>query len=295
MSLVPNTDVFNRYLQNNPGQVDVWSYIDAFLGDANMGDLTTWAQTLLVEYGDSLSPEMFEQRIRETPTYKKRFKANVEREKAGLSPLPESEIIANEKAYQQVARMAGLPPKFYDDPDDFVDFLSKDISPQEYQERVMDGYSAVRNDPRTQQVLNDYYDSGVTEGDLVAFFLDPDRALPVLQRKQAAATIGAESMRADFRKLNRDQAENLANSGITQEQARQGFTNLSEREDLLTASSTEAAGDIDTNTALAAEFEGSGEARKKIESRLQQRTAGFRGGGGYQTDRSGKTGIGSAS
>lgn len=286
---------FNQYLQKNPGQVDIWAYMDSYLGDKGLGDLSSWAQNLLVEYGDALSSDMFQQRIRETPSYKVRFKANETRKQQGLPPLKESEIIASENAYRQVAQMAGLPKGFYDSPDDFANLIAKDVSPQEYQTRVLEGVTTVRTDPIVQQQMGRLFDMGLSEGDVVAYFLDEKRAVTTIQQNLSAAKIAASAQKTGFGQLDLRQASSLAGQGVTDEQARSGFANLAEQSALLDPLATEGGGKIGTDTAIAAQFEGNAKAKDVIGRRREQRTTAFQGGGNFQTSRNGSTGVGSAS
>jgi uncharacterized small protein (DUF1192 family) len=136
-------------------------------------------------------------RLRSTPTYKTRFKANDQRVAKGLSALTPAEYLGLERQYRQVLSEGGLPAGFYDSKEDFTQFLGNDISVNELTQRVGLAQSVVQTtDSTIRDQLNQYY--GVGTGDLTAFFLDPNRAKTALQRKVNIATVGGALARAGF-------------------------------------------------------------------------------------------------
>src|SRR4249919_2477702 len=74
--------------------------------------------------------------LQQTKEWKTRFAANEIRAKQGLSVLSPQEYIQTERSYRQIMQNAGVPAGFYDQSSDFTDFLAKDISPQEINDRV---------------------------------------------------------------------------------------------------------------------------------------------------------------
>jgi hypothetical protein len=175
----------------------------------------------------NVSPSEFSIRLRQTPTYKRRFAANDARIKAGLRALSEGEYIALEDQYQNILRNYGLPASYYEKDDigrqaGFEKFIAGDVSPAEVEDRLQLGINKVKNAaPEVEQTLRQFY-PGITQGDILAYTLDPDRALTDIQRKIQAAEIGAEAKRAGLAtELTR--AEELQRYGVTKEAAQQGF------------------------------------------------------------------------
>src|SRR5215475_13221326 len=74
--------------------------------------------------------------LQDTPEYKKRFAGNELRKKAGLPVLNPADYLATEASYRQIMQQAGMPSGFYDKPDDFDDWIGKNVSPSEIQSRV---------------------------------------------------------------------------------------------------------------------------------------------------------------
>ena len=170
---------------------------------------------------DGYSPDTVTLKLQETPEYKQRFAGNESRRKAGLPVLSPAEYLATESAYKQAMRTAGLPSGFYDSPDDFSTFIGVDVSPAELKERVDIAAQTIEGaDPFFKDQLKRYYN--VNEGDMVAYALDPNRALSLIQRQTQAVQFGAEAARQGIT-APKSMAETYAGLGVTQEQARQGF------------------------------------------------------------------------
>lgn len=163
--------------------------------------------------------------LQDTPEYKKRFAANQARIAAGMSVLSPAEYISVENSYRQIMRQSGLPEGFYDTNSDFTNFISGDMSPTELQGRVdLATQATTLANPAFKAALQQM---GLSQGELAAYFLDQDRALPILQKSAATAAIGAEALQ---RGLAFDQAysQDLATMGISREQAAQGYAKIAD-------------------------------------------------------------------
>jgi len=142
--------------------------------------------------------------------YKNRFPGMAALRKLGRT-ITEKEYMANERAMTQTARFFDLPKGFYDSPADFGDLLGKEVSPKEYQDRLQVGQDLARTlNPSVKQQLIDFY--GVGEGDLTAFVLDADKALPLIQKQAKAAQFVGIGRAAGFTLggMTARQAENIA-------------------------------------------------------------------------------------
>jgi hypothetical protein len=105
--------------------------------------------------------------------------------------------------------------------------IGSDVSPVELEERIQLAVDRVNNaSPEVIASLEEFY-PGVNKANLVAYVLDPQKALPLIQRQVRAAEIGAGARQAGLR-TGASRAEELAQLGITAEQARQGFQNVAE-------------------------------------------------------------------
>jgi hypothetical protein len=162
--------------------------------------------------------------LQETPEYQRRFRANQDRIKKGLSVLTPAEYLNMEDAYRQILRSYGLN-QF--DTDDYVSqFISNDISAAELSSRVVNAVQRVRNaDPAISQTLREFY--GIGQNDLVAYVLDPNQQLPKIERQIAAAEIGTAARRQGIQP-GVAVAEQLAAQGITQAEAQRGYATIAD-------------------------------------------------------------------
>jgi hypothetical protein len=174
-----------------------------------------------------LSSSEFTLRLRDTDAYKKRFAANASRVAKGLSALNEAEYIGLEDQYQNIMRQYGLPASYYTRGDmgrqeGFEKFLANDVSAAELEDRVMTAQSRVTNaNPEVLSALKQFY-PGIGDGDILAYTLDPEKALTDIKRKVTAAEIGGAAMQRGL-STNMTRAEELGAAGVTKQQAQQGY------------------------------------------------------------------------
>jgi hypothetical protein len=184
---------------------------------------------------DSLAPEILKMiqngydtstiptLLQETDAYKQRFAGNAIREKNGLAVLSPAEYLSVEASYQQVLRSYGLPSGFYDQHSDFTDWIGKNVSSVEIDKRAQIASDAVNtSDPFYVQSLQQM---GFSQGDLISHVLDPDRALPLLQKQIQASQIGAEAMRQGLT-YDSNRALQFASQGVTQNTAAQAYQQI---------------------------------------------------------------------
>lgn len=206
---------------------DAYELLTRQLAQWGITDLNATVRQILEE---GWSPEVAELRLRDTPSYQQRFKANEQRIAKGLPALSPAEYVQTERAYISTAREFGLPDGFYDQPDDFVRWLESDVSPQEFRERASAASQAYINAPQdVKEQWTSLY--GLTPGDAVAAFLDEKKALDLLRRRTSAVNIATEAQRAFDGQYQIDQvrAEQLADAGVTQQQAQQAYGQVAAR------------------------------------------------------------------
>lgn len=142
----------------------------------------------------------------ESEPYRKRFPGMEENRKRvaagepGAFMVSPAEYLQQEAQYRQALQSAGLPSGFYDSPDDFGKWIGGQVSPQEVQRRIqLASDMAASADPETKAALRDFY--GLQDGDVVAYFLDPQRMQGTLQEAESrarAARVGAAASLAGF-------------------------------------------------------------------------------------------------
>jgi hypothetical protein len=170
--------------------------------------------------------------LRQTPAYQQRFAANKDRIAKGLTALSEKEYLNLEDQYQNIMRNYGLPASYYAKGDlgrqeGFEKLLANDVSATELEDRVMTAQSRVINaNPEVKQALRSFYPD-ITDGDILAYTLDPTKALTDIKRKVTAAEIGGAALGAGL-KTSQLAAEGLAGYGVTKGQAQQGYGAIAE-------------------------------------------------------------------
>lgn len=265
---------------------DAFATIKAVLAEYGLESLAGWAKDSLIE-GKSDAEVLLE--LRDRPEFKNEYSEIELRKAKGLPPLSVAEIINYRKNAAQLMRAAGLPQGFYDGKDDFTKFIAGDVSLSELNDRVQGAREAAYSAPaEVRAALREQY--GVDDGGLTAFFLDPDRAQPLIEKQYSAAKIGGASFRTGYATTTA-QREQLADLGVTAEQAQQGFGALAESSELFTPLN---AGEdaIDVDEQLGAAFGGNAAATQKIEKRRSGRRAQFGGGGSLASSQQGVVGLG---
>lgn len=232
--------------------------------------------------------------LRDSEAFKKRFPANQTLKDQGKPQYSVSRYLELESSFKSKLQEAGMPPGFYDDPTDFQKFIEQDVSPNEVYDRAQLGYQAVRQAP--PQVVAEFQRLyGVSEGELAAYFIDPQRMRPTFDRYEAerqarAARIAAEGTTQAGMTISQQQAEELARAGISGEEAQTGFAALGDTQELFQAGM---AGEtaISQEEQIAGTFGTSAAARQAIAQRKRSRKAAFETGGGFGATKEGQTGL----
>lgn len=156
--------------------------------------------------------------LAESQPYKDRFKGMQMRDEAGLAPISAAEYIALERSYKQTMMAAGIPESFYDEVDELAGFIGGDVSQAEFTERVSMATAAVQGiDPNLKGQLQDMYGVGVeNDGELIAFYLDPDRGTSVIEQRlqMEAAGLSSAAMGTLGQGFNVKTAERLADLNV---------------------------------------------------------------------------------
>ena len=197
-------------------QKDAFAALNAIFTQYGIGSLSSTIANFLKQ---GYSSDTITLLLQDTDAYKKRFAANDVRRKKGLPVLSPAQYLAAETSYRQIMRASGVPAGFYDQNTDFQKFLENDVSPQELQQRVTDATNFINTaDPRQMAYMKQFY----TKGDLIAYALDPARAEPLIGKAFNASMIGGQAANHGF-DIDRQFAEQMANAGISGDQASQGF------------------------------------------------------------------------
>jgi len=178
----------------------------------------------------NLSPSGFSIALQNTDEYKKRFSANQDRIKAGLRPLSPAAYIGLEDQYQNIMRNYGLPASYYSKDSTgkqsgFDKFIAGDVSSDELESRIMTAQSRVINaNPEVTAALKQFYPD-ITNGDILAYTLDPTKGMEDIKRKVTAAEIGGAALQAGLT-TNLARAEELNKYGVDKAEATAGYSTI---------------------------------------------------------------------
>jgi hypothetical protein len=192
--------------------------------DLGIGGLVPELKTFIEE---GISPSEFTLRLRATKAYEDRFAANKIRISKGLRALSEAEYIGLEDRYQDVMQRYGLPESYYSRgnmgrQEGFEKFISGDVSPAELEDRISTAQKRVINaNPEVAKALKAFYPE-ITNGDILAYTLNPSKAIEDIKRKVTIGEIGGAAVRAGLTTSLED-AKYLQTYGVTKEQADQGY------------------------------------------------------------------------
>jgi hypothetical protein len=201
-----------------------------------LGELYNYAWSLYSEEKiDINDTESFMYALREQEAYKKRFAANERRKALGFNELKPSTYIAMEKAYRDTLAANGLPQGFYDSQDDFEKLIGGDVSTAELNNRLKDSYRVIQDaSPEVKAKMAEMY--GITDGDLLAYVIDPERARPLMapdyKRQAQAALIAEGAQRLAGINIGKDSAEQFVRQGVTQAEAETAFTTVGQMREL---------------------------------------------------------------
>lgn len=264
-----------------------------------LNGLTDWAWSEIIS-GKSVDQIIYD--LRQTDVYKNSIfgQTNAIRTANGLPVMDENTILQFKDQTMQIARAAGLPQGFITDTE-LAQLMGQDVSVSEVNSRITDGYvRATQAPPEVAQALQQYY--GIDTGHLAAYYLDPSKALPLLQKQLGAATAEAQAQRTGFGNLSQQTAEQVytdilaqhSTSLSTDEAMQKGFTDLAKLSPLFTGLPGSNEGNISQQVALGAEFEGNAADQLMVQRREEARKAAFGGGSRFGENTRGVEGLGVA-
>lgn len=233
--------------------------------------------------------------LRNSEAFNKRFPANKILKDAQKPQLSVTNYLRLETDFTRKLQENAMPPGFYDDPTDFQNLIAGGVSPNELADRITMGYQAVKNaDPSVIAEFNRLYPE-VKDGDLAAYFIDPQRARPTFdkyeaQRQAQAASVASQALRQASISLTTGEAEGLIRAGVTPDQAQQKFQQIGTTQELFNPLTGEQA--INQADQIAGTFDTNAAARQAITERKRKRQAAFETGGGFAPSQTGTAGLG---
>jgi len=256
---------------------DSKSLIQSWLAKYGLGSLAGNIDEIMARGIESESAVLFE--LRQTEAYKKRFAANAKRVAAGLAELTPATYVEMENLYRQIMKSNGMD-RYFNRPDIIESLLSGDVSGQELQSRINEGYRRVQEaDVATKTQMRELY--GVEDADLAAYFLNPTETMPALTRRAEAAKLAARAKEQGGMQLTAAGAEELAARGISEAAAFETFGTMAQKRGIYETMTGEESTALSQQEQLGAAFGYDPEAQKKLAERVALRRAQFQGGGRF--------------
>lgn len=197
-------------------------------GDSKfIADLTKFVEESLMK---GYTAETISALLPQTAAYKERFKGNEGRLAAGLAAYSPAEYLQAEDTYAEILNrfnLGGLATR-----EQFADLISNRKSASEVADLVQNVYFRIQNaDPALRQQLNQIKGIGnLTDADLAQAVLSGKDGAQVLRQKIAGAEVATE---AAVRGLSTTRSQELANLGVTREEARAGFEAIAQTQPTL--------------------------------------------------------------
>jgi hypothetical protein len=203
------------------------------------------------------------------------------------TPMSAAEYVAFEEGAMSLARTAGFPPGFYDSPDDFAEWIRSGRSLTQLNAQIQEGFVRLEQTPiEVKQAFARMQGIQNTEGALLAFILDPDRAQPLLEKQIAAAEVsGAGSLFGV--NVGDERSMRLAERGFNLNNSQQTFQQLNAQQAVFNESITEQRDMTIDVEGVNAAFGLDPEANRDIERRVRGRVGALSGGGGLGVTNSG--------
>jgi hypothetical protein len=224
---------------NNPDRAkkkSAYTILFDELDPLGLGSLVETVLKPLIE-DPGISEEQFTTSLRKSSQYQTRFSANKDRITAGLKPLSEAAYIALEDKYQTVMRNYGLPESYYSKgqfgvQEGFTKLIANDVSNTELEDRIATAQERVLNaNPEVTKALKQFYPD-ITNGDILAYSLDPKNAIQNIKRKVTAAEIGGaamipkNAMGKEILTTSEARAMELAGYGVDKAKATEGYSDI---------------------------------------------------------------------
>jgi len=163
--------------------------------------------------------------IQKSQAFQRRFPGYNARIANGYNALSIRDYLQLEDTYRSIMANAGLPAGFYDDPSDMGQWIAKNVSPAEIESRVRLAVDAAKSvDPTMRNLMAKFY--GLSTGDVAAYFLDPTRALPTIEKQYKTAGVASWAARNGYQITDIGHYQDLVESGVTAETAAQGYSTI---------------------------------------------------------------------
>jgi hypothetical protein len=283
----PNTGAADR---------DAFASMDAILTEYGLGagsefDLRDWAHKQAT--GATYNSDVFKADLMETDAYKQRYgNVNQQRLAKGLSAWTPQQIREFETSAAGIMSRAGGPGNFYDSWRDWQGAIANGWSLAEVQDRadVVSKWT-YSLPPEVKQAFAQVTGTAGLQN-VWAYAFDPEKAAPLIEHQLNMAEIMGAGSRFNIG-VDQEMADTLANLGVTYDRAQQGFQQIDASSGLFSETVGEQTDLTKEGTGVAAVFGTGAGAQQAIEQRRAARQQSVAGGGRFERDQRGITGLAS--
>jgi hypothetical protein len=206
------------------GRVSAYDILVAKFKEFGLESLVTDAKNAILNSDSDAERTLA---LRSSKGYQTRFAANAKRIANGFAAIDEGTYLALEDAYQSIAQNYGMPEKYYKRGElgvqqYFEDAISKNIDPQTFEERVVEGRKVLNANKAVLDAAKQFYPT-LTDGDFLEYVLNPKNALVDIKNKVAAAEIGGAALQSGLT-TDLARAEELQKMGVDKAAATEGYT-----------------------------------------------------------------------
>ena len=237
--------------------------------------------------------------IRASAAYKTVFPAMAKLNAMGEG-ITEGQYLAKVQADKEILKQFNVPSGIFDTPDYLGSLMLNHVNTVDLTNRLQAAQDSVLSlDPSILKYGKDSY--GLDTGNLIAWALDPTKATPIIAQQAKAMQIGGAALQSGFAggmgtngELLASQAEALANQGVTQAQALQGFTQLGQMSQYGQMLPGDVSGALTGQQMVNAEFNANANDVMALNKVKATRVNEFNAGGALAASAGGVGGIGAA-
>lgn len=249
-----------------------------------LDSLVDWAFKQFVD-GRSMDEVMLD--LETQPVVQQKFSAVFERRKQGLPPISFADVVSYQDKANQYESYYGIPHGFVD----VNRLLVNSVSQDELGARIAQTADVLQSTrPDVAATLQQW---GLSEGDAIAYALDPDTGLPAVTRRFLSAKVATQAQK-QFGAISEAEATALTGQGVTEAQATSGFGTLGKYAEVTQQLAGEQAPGMSRTNQLDV-VAGAQPATTELQKRARGRAGVFEETAGLAASNSGVVGAGTSS
>jgi hypothetical protein len=268
---------------------DASALIGQVLADYGLQGMADWAWAEITS-GATAAQMLLD--MQQTTQFKQRFPGIAIRQAKGLPAISPAEYVTYEDSLQQLTNQWGIPKGVWDTPEAVGEMIGNDVSINEAQARIQNGYAAVATVPPEVRAAFAANFGAAGDGALAAYMMDEKRSVPVLEQQVTAAQLQGTAALSSV-DINARLAMKLAQQGVSASQVQNAAGTVATQQSLFDATPGQANAPTEAQGVEAA-LGTNAQAAAEVAQAQSARQNAFRGGGGASADQYGASGTGAA-